>query len=248
MRLLILGGTTEASALCGALAGDATIDATLSLAGRTKEPALPAICTRIGGFGGATGLAAHLRGARIDAVIDATHPFAARMSVNAAAACAEARVPLAIFSRAPWAPGQGDRWTDVPDMPSAAAALGEQPRRVFLTVGRLALAAFAAHPRHHYLIRAIDAVDDLAAFPSHRLIRARGPFNVADETALLRAERIDCLVTKNSGGNATRAKLDAARALGLGVIMVARPPGSGAERFERLADVLAWIERHRAPP
>ena len=248
MRLLILGGTTEASALCTALAGAASIDATLSLAGRTTEPALPAIRTRIGGFGGAAGLAAFLREARIDAVIDATHPFAAQISANAVAACAQAHVPLAVFSRAPWTPGVGHRWVEVTDMPGAVAALGDQPRRIFLTVGRLALVAFAAAPRHHYCIRTIDAVDDLSAFPSRRLIRARGPFSIEDEIALMRAERIDCLVTKNSGGNATRAKLDASRALGLDVIMVARPPASGAQSLTRLDDVLAWIARHRPPP
>ena len=248
MRLLILGGTTEASALAAVLARDASVEATLSLAGRTSAPVLPAIKTRVGGFGGARGLAAFLYGERPDAVIDATHPFAARMSANAVAACGEARVPLAVFSRPPWRPEADDRWTQVPDMASAAAALGSPPRRVFLTVGRLALAAFAVAPKHRYLIRTIDAVGDLSAFPRHRLLRARGPFRVEDEIALIRAEQIDCLITKNSGGDATRAKLDAARALGLEVIMVTRPPASGAERFERLADVLAWIAGHRSPP
>jgi precorrin-6A/cobalt-precorrin-6A reductase len=248
LRLLILGGTAQASALAAAIASDAGIDATLSLAGRTQTPNVFPIKTRIGGFGGAEGLAGYLAAERIDAVIDATHPFAAQISANAVTACATARMPLAVFSRAAWAQQYGDRWTHVAEMAGAVAALGPAPRHVFLTVGRLALGAFAAAPQHFYLIRTIEALDAAALFPRQRAIRARAPFSVEDETALMRSERIDCLVTKNSGGAAAAAKLAAARALGLEVIIVARPAAGGAERFEQLDDVLAWIARHRSAP
>lgn len=248
MRLLILGGTAQGSALAQALAGTAGIDATLSLAGRTQSPGAFALRTRIGGFGGAQGLAAHLAAERIDAVVDATHPFAAQISANAAAACAAARVPLAVYTRPAWTQSDGDRWTQVASMAAAVTVLGAAPRRVFLTVGRLALAAFAAAPQHYYLIRTIEAVDAAAHFPRHRLIRARAPFSVEDETALMGGGRIDCLVTKNSGGEAGAAKLAAARALGLAVVIVARPPAGAAESLADLGSVMAWIARHRPAP
>ena len=248
LRLLILGGTTEASALAFALAGDARVTATLSLAGRTENPDVFPIPTRVGGFGGRDGLAQYLRTQRIDAVVDATHPFAAQISENAVAACAATQRPLAVFSRPEWAPTAADRWTSAADMAAAAAALGATPRRVFLTVGRLALGAFAVAPQHYYLIRTIDAFDASALFPWHRLIRARGPFSLESETALMREARIDCLVTKNSGGEAGAAKLAAARALGLEVIIVRRPPASRASSFLTLEAVLAWIAHHRRAP
>ena len=248
MRLLILGGTAEASALARALAGAADIDATLSLAGRTQNPDAFPLRTRIGGFGGAAGLADYLAAERIDAVIDATHPFAAQISANALSACAAARVPLAVFTRPAWTKPAGGRWTHAADMAAAAAVLGPVPRRVFLTVGRLGLTAFAAAPQHFYLIRTLEAFGAAAQFPQHRLIRARAPFCIADETALMRDGRIDCLVTKNSGGAAGAAKLAAARALGLEVVMVARPPASGAECHFELAAVLDFIACHRPAP
>ena len=248
MRLLILGGTAQASALGEALARQPAIDATLSLAGRTQTPDASPLKTRSGGFGGAAGLAAYLTRQGVEAVIDATHPFAAQISAHAVAACTAARVPLAVFDRVAWTAVEGDSWTQVADMAGAAAALGNAPRRVFLTVGRLALGAFAVAPQHYYLIRTIDAADAAGQFAQHRIIRARGPFSLDGETALMRAERIDCVVTKNSGGAATAAKLAAARLLRLEVIMVERPPASGAERFYRLDAVLAWIARHGPAP
>ena len=248
MRLLILGGTEQASALAAALACDAGIDATLSLAGRTQNPDAFPVKRRIGGFGGAEGLVQYLRAERINAVIDATHPFAAQISANAATACTTAQVPLAVFSRAEWSPVNGDRWTFVPGMAGAAAALGAEPRRAFLTVGRLALGAFAAAPQHFYLIRTIEALDAGAMFAHCRHIRARAPFPIDDEVALMRAERIDCLVSKNSGGVSGRAKLAAARALGIEVIMVTRPPASGAENVSTLEAAIDWIARHRPAP
>ena len=248
MRLLILGGTTQAGELAAALAQMAGINATLSLAGRTLAPAASPLPVRVGGFGGAKGLADYLRAVRVHAVIDATHPFAAQISANAVAACAAACIPLAVFSRAAWEPQAGDRWTPVAEAAGAVVALGDAPRRVFLTVGRLALAAFALAPQHFYLVRTIDPVELAPLLPHHKLIRARGPFCLAEETALLRDGRIDALVTKNSGGAATQAKLAAARLLGIAVIMLARPQAVGAVQVTTLGEALAWIAHQRPAP
>lgn len=245
MNVLILGGTTEASAIARALAGSARVRATLSLAGRTRAPVLPAIPSRRGGFGGVDGLVRYLRGHAVDALIDATHPFAARISANAVAAAALAPVPLLAVLRPAWTATPGDRWTEVADMAAAAAALGTAPRRVFLTVGQGDLAPFAAAPRHRYLIRSIELPDPASLPPGARCVAARGPFAEADERRLLRAEGIEVLVTKNSGGDATAAKLAAARALGVPVVMVARPPGPAAPTVPDAAGALAWL-RHRA--
>jgi precorrin-6A/cobalt-precorrin-6A reductase len=246
MRILILGGTTEASALARAVAGRGDLDPVLSFAGRTRRLAAPPIPFRVGGFGGVEGLKAYLLDDRTRAVVDATHPFAAQMSRNAAVACRELRVPLAVFTRPAWCRDVGDRWTSVTDMASAARALGERPRNVFLTVGGLQLAAFALAPQHRYVVRTIDPPDVTLA--SHRLILARGPFSVDEEIALMRDQQIDVLVTKNSGGTATAAKLAAARALGIEVVIVERPAAQGGPAFDAVADILAWIEAHRPAP
>jgi precorrin-6A/cobalt-precorrin-6A reductase len=248
MRLLILGGTAEASALATALAGRADIAAVLSLAGRTGDPAPSPIPRRIGGFGGPAGLRDYLKAERIDAVVDATHPFAARMSRHAAEACGAAGVALLVFTRAPWERRSGDRWIEVETMEAAAEALCSEPRRVFLTQGRSQLAPFASAPQHRYLVRAIERPADIDALPFHRLILSRGPFRLADEEALMRAENIDILVAKNSGGEATYAKIAAARNLDVPVVMVQRPVAPPAPQTTRLDEVLAWIEAHRAAP
>jgi precorrin-6A/cobalt-precorrin-6A reductase len=239
MRLLILGGTTEASALARRIAVRADLQPVLSFAGRTSNLVAPPIPFRVGGFGGIEGLGAYLRAERIEAVIDATHPFAAQMSRHAAAACLACGTPLARFTRPPWV---GDGWIRVDSMAEAAAALGSDTRRVFLTVGGLQLGAFAAAPQHFYLVRTIEP--PATTFASQRLILARGPFSVADETALMRDERIDVLVTKNSGGTATAAKLEAARVLGIEVVMVERPL-SDETSLGSVEAVLDWIEAHR---
>src|SRR5579872_1490761 len=223
MRVLILGGSSEASRLAARLEGESGFAAILSLAGRTRNPAPPPIPFRIGGFGGAAGLAAYLRDERIDCLVDATHPFAERMSANAETAAAATDTPLLVFTRPPWAPAAGDNWRECADASDAAQALGAAPRRVFLTVGRLQLPAFEQAPQHDYLIRTIDPPEPPPNLPHWRLVLARGPFSVGDEISLMRAEAIDVLVAKNSGGEATRAKLDAARTLGLEAILI-RPP------------------------
>ena len=248
MRLLILGGTTEASDLARRIAGRPDLDPVLSFAGRTRSPAPPPIPFRVGGFGGVPGLQAYLAAHETSAVIDATHPFAMQMSRNAAAACRDRKIPLAVLTRPAWRRQPGDHWTSVVDMAAAVQALGEGPRNVFLTVGRLQLTAFAPAPRHRYIVRTIDSPDTIGSLPSHRLILARGPFSVDAEIALMRNERVDVIVTKNSGGAATEAKLAAARALGIDVIMVERPTPEAVPAFENVEDILAWIEAHRPAP
>jgi precorrin-6A/cobalt-precorrin-6A reductase len=248
MRLLILGGTTEARRLAERLAGRADVDAILSLAGRTDKPERQAITTRIGGFGGVEGLADYLRAEKIERVIDATHPFAAQMSRHAVEACSRAKIPLLVFTRAPWRAGPDDLWTEVACNADAARALGESPRRVFLTIGRLGLADFAIVPQHAYLIRTIDPPGDLSWAPDHRIVFARGPFAVEDEIALMRGERIDVLVTKNSGGGATEAKLEAARNLRIPVVLIAQPKPAGAHVTHEMDEALAFALGHATPP
>jgi precorrin-6A/cobalt-precorrin-6A reductase len=243
VNVLILGGTTEGSAIALALGGDERFKPTLSLAGRTRAPVLPAIPARRGGFGGVGGLVAYLQGERIGALIDATHPFARQMHGNAAAAAREAGVRRVALLRPAWAPAAGDRWTETSSMAEAAAALGPTPRRVFLTVGQQELAPFGAAPWHHYLIRSVEPPQPAALPPSVRCIAARGPFDVADEIRLLREERIGVVVTKNSGGDATAAKLAAARALGLPVILVARPPPPEPPVVPDAASALRWLHQ-----
>jgi precorrin-6A/cobalt-precorrin-6A reductase len=248
LSLLILGGTSEASSLARRLANEPGVAPLLSLAGATAKPAPAPIPQRVGGFGGAEGLAAFLRGKRIDAVIDATHPFAARMSANAVAAAHATSTPLVVFTRPPWTPQDGDRWIEVATIEDAVDALGAARRTVFLTQGRLQLAAFARAPQHRYIVRAIDRPGDIDALAESRLILARGPFTLADELALMREERIEMLVTKNSGGSATVAKIEAARTLGVGVVMVQRPKPPEAETLTDLDAVIAWIAAHRSAP
>ncbi len=250
LRILILGGTTEARRLAERLSGDRTIAPILSLAGRTKSPSLPAIPFRIGGFGGIAGLISYLKAESIDLVIDATHPFAEQMSAHAEAACREANVGLALFTRPPWVPCDGDLWSEVENAEAAARALGEIKRRVFLTVGRLQLPSFEAAPIHHYLIRTIDPPEPLPKLPDHRLLLARGPFSLEDEMQLMEREKIDILVTKNSGGEATYAKIEAARTLGIPVILMRPPARADVPTFHDLETLLAFIRNgahQRAP-
>ncbi|MFC7397030.1 cobalt-precorrin-6A reductase [Chelatococcus sp. GCM10030263] len=240
LKLLLLGGTTEASRLAALLAGRPDVAPILSLAGRTRDLAPSPIPRRIGGFGGVDGLIRFLQNEGIAAVVDATHPFAAQISANATKACTALDLPLARLTRPAWTSQAGDRWQEVASAEAAAAALGEAPKRVFLTVGRLSLHAFAAVPQHHYLVRTIDAPDGLAL--NVTLIQARGPFSADAEEVLMRREGIEILVTKNSGGEATAGKLVAARHLGLPVIMVARPDKPAVPTFYAPEEVMGWLE------
>lgn len=240
-RVLVLGGTGEARALAARIAADARFCGVLSLAGRTSAPLAQPLQTRVGGFGGAEGLARYLADERIERVVDATHPFAARISQNARAACAAHGAPLLTLTRAPWTPAPGDRWIDVADNETAARALGEAPRRVFLTIGRQGVADFRAAPQHDYLLRVIEppAAQDLP--PRCDVVFARGPFSVDDEIALMREKRIDVIVTKNSGGAQTYAKIEAARRLGLPVVMIARPAAAGVATTHDLDAAIAFL-------
>ena len=222
MRILILGGTGEASALVRGLAGSGHA-VTLSLAGRTAAPKREAVPTRVGGFGGPEGLARYLAESGIDRLVDATHPFAARISRNAAAASRLAGVPLLAIRRPAWERQAGDDWREAESVAESVACLGEAPVRALLTVGRLELAAFEAAPQHDYVVRAIEPVAEVLRVPHLTAIAARGPFDAAAESAFLRGSGIDMLVSKNSGGDATYGKIAAARELGIPVVMVRRP-------------------------
>ncbi|MFC9795017.1 cobalt-precorrin-6A reductase [Streptomyces sp. NPDC127584] len=220
MHILILGGTTEARALAGLLHGEVRV--TSSLAGRVASPRLPEGEVRIGGFGGVDGLVDWIGGHAVDAVIDATHPFAERISFHAARAAALAHVPLLALRRPGWVPVAGDDWHPVASLTEAAGALDGLGDRVFLTTGRMGLAAFADRPEW-FLVRSVDAPE--APVPARaEILLDRGPFTLDGERELLARHRIDVLVTKDSGGAATAPKLTAAREAGLPVIVVGRPP------------------------
>ncbi|MFJ3904358.1 cobalt-precorrin-6A reductase [Streptomyces sp. NPDC090025] len=252
-HILILGGTTEGRVLAGLLHGEPgarpPLRVTSSLAGRVASPRLPAGEVRIGGFGGADGLAAWLREHAVDAVIDATHPFAERISFNAALAAATAHVPLLALRRPGWVPEPGDDWHSVPSLDAAAQALDGLCRpdgRVFLTTGRLGLAAFADRPEH-FLVRSVDAPG--VPLPARaELLLERGPFTLEGEREVLAGHRIDVLVTKDSGGAATAPKLRAAREAGVPVVVVRRPPvPDGVPAVESPAEAAAWAQRATDP-
>lgn len=238
-RPLLLGGTTEASDLARLLAARG-IDAVFSYAGRTDAPLPQPLPTRIGGFGGVEGLAAYLRDNGISHVIDATHPFAAGMSRNAVTACAQTGTPLLAIERPCWQAQDGDRWTHVPGVEEAVAALPDRPARVFLAIGKQSLAAFAARPQHRYLLRLVDAPGDLP-LPKATVVLARGPFDVAGDAALLRDHGITHVVAKNAGGTGAAAKLVAARLRGVPVIMIDRPHLPARQTAFHLGDVLRWL-------
>jgi precorrin-6A/cobalt-precorrin-6A reductase len=240
MRALILGGTGDANRLADALVR-AKIDAIYSYAGRTQIPLGHSLPTRIGGFGGAAGLADYIRKERITHVIDATHPFAAEMSRHAVEACAATDVALVALERAPWTRVAGDNWIEVPDIDAAVAALPEQHARVFLAIGRQHIAPFAARPQHTYTLRFVDAPEDALPLRDAEVIVSRGPFTLEGDRELMRSRGIERLVARNSGGSGARAKIDAARELGLPVIMIARPALPERPRMESVEEVLAWL-------
>lgn len=239
-NLLILGGTTEARRLADAVAG-AGLHGIVSYAGRVERPYPTALPHRVGGFGGPGGLATYLRTQEITHVIDATHPFAAQMSANAIEAAQATGVPLAALTRPPWQPGAGDDWQAVADIPAAVAVLNGPPRRVMLAVGRMHLDDFAPNPQHFYLLRLVDPPEGALPFPDCAVEVSRGPFTEADDRALMERHGIDLVVSKNAGGSGARAKLDAARALGLPVVMIDRPALPPRTELHETAEVLDWI-------
>ncbi|MCF7549731.1 cobalt-precorrin-6A reductase [Pseudonocardia sp. WMMC193] len=237
MPVLILGGTSDARRVAELLPGSIS-----SLAGRVRQPMLPAGEVRIGGFGGVAGLAAYLRSAGITAVVDATHPFAAQMTAHAAQACALTGVPLVVLRR----PGWSGAFTRVPSFAVAADVLPSLGSRVFLTTGRQDLAVFAGSDLW-FLVRSVDP----PAPPTPRRMVSvldRGPFTVEGETALMRAHAIDVLVTKDSGGP-TGAKLQAAQSLGIPVLMIDRPPlPPGVEAVDTPAAAADWTAHRTMEP
>jgi precorrin-6A/cobalt-precorrin-6A reductase len=239
MRVLLLGGTAEARALAKTL--HPHVEIISSLAGRVPDPALPVGAVRIGGFGGVDGLRRWLGDERIDAVVDATHPFAATMTAHAAEVCAELRVPHLVLARPAWAPG--DALVVESDTAAAETVAQQGYSRIFLTTGRSGAKAFAGSDAW-FLIRAVTAPDEASLPRHHRLLLSRGPYHYDDEFALLRQHRIDALVTKNSGGDMTRAKLDAAAALPIPVVMVARPRlPTGVTAVGSVEEAAEWVAR-----
>ena len=247
-HVLILGGTGEARALARGLAARGDVRVTLSLAGRTGNPLPQAGEVRVGGFGGAQGLADWLRARQVDVLADATHPFAARISANAVEASGAAAVPLVRLERPQWVRQRGDNWIDAQDMDHAVALLGDTPRTVFLAVGRQEAGRFAASPQHRYIVRSVEPVEAADRIAGARYILDRGPFAEADERALLSAHGVEIVVAKNSGGDATYGKIAAARHLGLAVVMIARPQLPLAGAAASVEEVLARILDHACLP
>ncbi|WP_433519135.1 cobalt-precorrin-6A reductase [Nonomuraea sp. CA-143628] len=275
-RVLILGGTAEARALAAELADVPGVHVVSSLAGRVTNPRLPVGEVRAGGFGGPDGLATWLAAERIDAVVDATHPFAARMTASAAEASARTGVPLLVLRRPGWPQGPDDTWQRVDSLEAAATRLAEAvtarlaiakpadptdsanlvepteptegtaqptgPVRVFLTTGRRSLPVFTGLAGVWLLARSVDPPEP--PVPPHvHVLLARGPYTVDGELALIREHRLDVLVTKDSGGRLTAAKLVAARELGLPVIMVDRPPlPAGVRLVETVSAAALWAQ------
>jgi precorrin-6A/cobalt-precorrin-6A reductase len=240
MTVLILGGTGEARALASALVAEG-VPVISSLAGRVARPRLPEGEVRIGGFGGPEGLADWLSAHSIDAVVDATHPFAERISASATTACALRAVPLLRLERPGWSETSEDRWVWVDDLAAAATALPGLGTRVFLTTGRQGLAAFAGLDELWFLVRCVDPPE--TPLPrGHELLLDRGPYSVEGESALIDAHRLDVVVTKDSGGPLTEAKLHAARERTVPVIVVRRPPRPDVNTVTTVEAAVAWVQ------
>jgi precorrin-6A/cobalt-precorrin-6A reductase len=246
-RILILGGTTEARQLAERLALRADIEATISLAGRTLDPRPLPLPTRVGGFGGVDGLVGYLANEKIDLLIDATHPFANQISANAAQATERAGIPVLGLCRPGWTRRAGDRWLSADDVAGAVLALGSAPRRVFLAIGRQEAGQFSSAPQHAYLVRSVDPVDPPLDVPDCHYILANGPFHEDDETRLLRENDIDVVVSKNSGGAATYAKIAAARTLGIEVVMIERRKPTGIKTVGTVEAALELIDQMLPP-
>ncbi|SNS98716.1 precorrin-6A/cobalt-precorrin-6A reductase [Streptosporangium subroseum] len=247
LNILVLGGTDEARRLAAALAGRDGIHLVSSLAGRVRNPKLPVGEVHEGGFGGPEGLADWLAERRIDVVVDATHPFAARMTASAVEATTGAGVPLLILRRPGWQEGPGDDWRWVPSLAAAAELLPELGERVFLSTGRRSLPVFADLDGLWFLARSVDSPEP--PLPRRlEVLLSRGPFTVEGELALMCEHRVDMLVTKDSGGEMTTAKLFAARELGLPVVIVRRPPPpDGVAAVETVEAAVAWLETVAGP-
>jgi precorrin-6A/cobalt-precorrin-6A reductase len=247
LRLLLLGGSAEAGVIAGRLAGRPEVALVTSLAGVTVRPALPAGAVRIGGFSGADGLAGYLAAERVEAVLDATHPYAARMSAIAAEVCGRLGLKLLVVRRPAWARRPGDRWMEPGSLEEAAAMVGSLGQRAFLAIGRRGLAPFAGLDGMWFLIRCIDPPSPPLPAARH-VVLARGPFALEAELDLLREHAVDVMVSKNSGGPAGYAKIAAARRLGLPVVLVRRPPPPPAPCVTTAEEAVAWVRRMAAYP
>ena len=243
-RALILGGTSEAHALANA-AARVGLDAIYSYGGRTRAPPGQPVPIRVGGFGGANGLADYISRENITHVVDATHPFAVEISHNAVAACMSNGTPLIALVRPPWVKEPGDIWTEVIDIASAVSALPAEPARVFLAIGRQHIAPFGAKPQHAYTLRFVDPPHEALPLANAEVLVSRGPFSFHGELDMMRARRIEWIVARNSGGAGARAKIDAARELGLPVVMIKRPELPDRMRVESVVEVMHWLG-HRA--
>ena len=242
-RLLILGGTGDAAELAAKAANLPGIEVIVSLAGRTRQPK-DVVNIRIGGFGGVAGLSAYLRDEKIDLLIDATHPFAAQISRNAIASAAEVGIGALMLVRPMWQRVIGDNWIEVENIEAAAQKLSDRSKRVFLTIGRQELAAFAHLQDIWFLMRMIDPPQPNTLVPKGLLLYDRGPFTLADERQLLIQHAIDTVVSKNSGGDATYAKIIAARELNIPVVMVQRPAVPQGDRVANVEAALNWLIGH----
>lgn len=246
-RILILGGTTEAAQLARAVERRRGLKVITSLAGRTREPAPLPGATRSGGFGGIEGLIRFIREEKIDVVIDATHPYAEQISRHAVVASRSTGVPLVRLERPPWPRQPGDRWALVDSVAEAARVLPDYGRRAFLTVGGKELQAFANMERMWFLVRLVEPPTEPLPLLHCQVVIGRGPFTAEDDRKLLQQHRIDMIVAKNSGGDATYGKIAAARALGLPVILVRRPVPPfdlpAAAIFTSPEDVIAWLDK-----
>lgn len=240
IKILILGGTSEASALASAVAKRG-LPAIFSYAGRVNSPKPQPLPTRIGGFGGVSGLVAFLAQQRITHIVDATHPFAAQMSTNVVTAAAQCGVKAIALTRPAWRPVVGDQWQSVASIDEAVSALAGPPQRVLLAIGRMHLAAFATQPQHHYVLRLVDQPDRPPSLADYTAVIDRGPFTLEGDLALLENQRIERIVCKNSGGEGAASKLTAARRLSLPVVMIERPQLPSRLEAHTVDDVINWI-------
>ena len=240
-RVLILGGTGEGAQLAAHLAERVDLTVISALAGRVSEPKLPKGLVRVGGFGGLDALATYLGNEEIKVVIDATHPFAAKISRNAEAACRRIGLPFIALLRPPWRMVAGDRWHEVPDFQSAAEFVDTKTGRVFLSIGRQELSSFSECSNAWFLIRAIEEPTEWLP-PHRRVLLQRGPFEFKDELQLLRDHSINRLVSKNSGGPATYTKIEAARSLDIPVVMISRPIKHTVQAVETVEDAIARLD------
>ncbi|HEY8130065.1 MAG TPA: cobalt-precorrin-6A reductase [Hyphomicrobium sp.] len=241
LRILLLGGTTEAVSLADRFAHEKSIAATLSLAGRTTNPIASPLPVRIGGFGGIEGLFDYLKREKVDLLVDATHPFAARISSNAIAACGGANIPLLAIERPPWTRVTGDDWAEHDSIDAAIAALPLEPQDVFSGLGRQSIAALSKAPQHRYLIRVVDAIEAPSILPHATIIAARGPFLADDDIRLFERHGIGHVLAKNAGGSAAYSKIEAARKLGIKVHMVCRPVIASRLTVASIEDAMTWI-------